>query len=720
VKGPFKLKLWAKIFIACAAITTVAVSATGIMSYVMLQKGRRDRGRFLRKHLLRYIDYQQGLGQSLQAACRMIASDEALVQTLARHHRRIGQTSTARPTTRRNARRPITAAPTTRRRTGRLVGPIHGPTDKAVGHGPALSGPSILKATTTAATTTALWTRLARSLDESIDPDLFAIVDARGHLLFKAPRSAPTVSGAKQRVITDILNRVYVSGSLLVVEAKVYLVSGAPITDRSGNVVGAVLVAIRVKRYYDQYRRQSDSRPKMQHRLVLVSTENNVLSSVFSKDLWSSLGTALRPDRRRKAWEGRKKIPVISFAGHFYDFFSVPAVGYQGADRKRIGTLYVLRLRRKEKVFEQLVGWLLPAALAIAIASLVMAWILSLWIASPIRKFTRATREIVQGEGDLTKRIDVRSGDELGELAGNLNRLFARLEHITAQVQQASFQVGASSTQLCNASKNMLDGAKEQALKTESSTAAVTELSSSIQQVADNAMETTKVAQRSGDEVSAAVMRMNEIRLSVEDVGTQITHLGESGNRIGKIVEVIRQISEQTSLLALNASIEAAHAGEHGKGFAVVADEVSSLAKRVGQSARDIEELIASITDQTLNAVRTMNATIQEVEQGTSLVKNTLGNIQRIVGVFQETARAVQEQALASDEIARNMDVVQRIAQEVLASSEEAVLQGERLSALAFKLEESVRGFRVAQTEIAALPQRPALSPPNPSKLSDH
>jgi len=706
VKGPFKLKLWAKIFFACAAITTVAVSATGIMSYVMLQKGRRDRGRFLRKHLLRYVDYQKGLGQALQAASRMIASDQALVKALYDHDQRGPQTSASVGTT---AKIPTGQPPTTTRR----------PTGNRARQ--SRSGPTLSTSPTTGKQNNdaVLWKRLARAIDESISPDLFTIVDAQGRRLFNAPRSAPRVSGAKQRVITDLLNRVYVSGALLLVEGTTYLVSGAPVTSASGRVLGAVLIGIRVRRYYDQYRRQSDSRPRMQHRLVLLSTDNDVLASVYSKDVWAALGTALRRDRRHKAWEGRKQIPVISFAGHFYDFFSVPAVGYQGPKRKRIGTLYVLRLRRKEKVFEQLVGWLLPAALAIAVASLAMAWVLSLWIASPIRKFTNATREIVQGEGDLTKRIDVRSGDELGELAGNLNQLFERLEHITAQVQQASFQVGASSTQLCNASKNMLDGAKEQALKTESSTAAVTELSSSIQQVADNAMETTKVAQRSGDEVSAAVMRMNEIRLSVEDVGTQITHLGESGNRIGKIVEVIRQISEQTSLLALNASIEAAHAGEHGKGFAVVADEVSSLAKRVGQSAHDIEELIASITDQTANAVRTMNATIQEVEQGTSLVKNTLGNIQRIVSVFQETARAVQEQALASDEIARNMDVVQRIAQEVLASSEDAVLQGERLSALAFKLEESVRGFRVVQSQLAAVPQQPALAPPDERDLSE-
>jgi methyl-accepting chemotaxis protein len=177
--------------------------------------------------------------------------------------------------------------------------------------------------------------------------------------------------------------------------------------------------------------------------------------------------------------------------------------------------------------------------------------------------------------------------------------------------------------------------------------------------------------------------------------------LGESGKRIGNIVEVIRQISEQTTMLALNAAIEAAHAGEHGRGFAVVADEVSSLAKRVGQSARDIEDLIATIRDQTGEAVRVMQDGTREVEEGTGLVETTLADLKTLVSVIDDTASAVQEQAIASDEIARNMDAVQRIAEAVLSSSENAVVQGERLQQLADELEQSVRGFRIDPERVA-------------------
>lgn len=677
-----------KIFGACTLITAFAAGSTGAMSYYILQQGRRDRGNFLDKHIKRYLDYEKGVGRSIEAVAQIAATDPRVRNLL--DPDRTPRPSPPRPTVApAGGRAAVGGSDETKKTTSRQKDRRH------------------IKATLRS---------VLRGVRAAFDPQLMLVIDASRRTLFRYPQKGLKIQPERQRVCADVLNQIPVAGEILVLGGHAYLVSGAPIMSKKtkGKVLGAVLIGVNIERYFDNYRIQSDNRIPKQHRLILVNKEYKILASVFPKGQWSTLAPQLQKEKRKQVYEGNRKVDVIKWASNLYDFTTLRITGYHGHRKGIVGRLFLLRIRKKHDIIKDLMGYLLPGVGGIALVALVVASVLSFLITRPIRTFIRATDEIVAGGGDLTRRIKIRSKDELGDLAQNLNQLFERLGAITSHVQKASFQVGASSTELSAASKQMLDGAKEQAIKIESSTAAVTELSSSIQQVADNAMQTTKVAQSSGDEVSDAIDRMNQIRSTVEDVGHRITELGESGKRIGKIVEVIRQISEQTSLLALNASIEAAHAGEHGRGFAVVADEVSSLARRVGQSAKDIEDLIATITEQTAEAVRTMGNAIEEVEGGTSLVKNTLGSIRQIVEVISDTATAVQEQALASDEIARNMDVVQRIAQEVLNSSEEAVLQGERLQTLGVKLEESVKGFKVknkpragrqtAQTQKALIP----------------
>ena len=438
-----------------------------------------------------------------------------------------------------------------------------------------------------------------------------------------------------------------------------------------------------------------------------------MLASALPKDQWDALAKATASPK--VATEGKTKVPVLEFNGKTWDLWQEPVYGYyRGSDPDvtQIGTLIMIRTRSHQtaKIRGAVGGMALVFGVALLLA-LIVGYALAVQITRPLRKYIVATEDLTRGEADLTKRLEVETNDELGQLAGNLNRVFAKTHSLASGVQRTAFQVGTSSGEVSSISKQMLDGSKEQAGRITSSTAAVTELSSSIQQVAENAAEATRTAKQSGEAVTRAIARLSQIRKTVEDAASRIATLGESGKRIGNIVEVIRQISEQTTMLALNAAIEAAHAGEHGRGFAVVADEVSSLAKRTGQSARDIEDLIATIRDQTGEAVRVMQDGTREVEEGTGLVENTLADLKILVSVIDDTAAAVQEQAIASDEIARNMDAVQRIATSVLASSETAVSQGDKLQGLAEELDQSVRGFHIDpeqaaldEAELKALP----------------
>jgi methyl-accepting chemotaxis protein len=529
--------------------------------------------------------------------------------------------------------------------------------------------------------------RAQEILHKSFHPEILAVVDRHGDCTATQSSAVRPEQAAEMLVFSHLRQGISVRGQTLLHEGHAYHVAGVPVRNATGEVVGGVLLGVDLSRWLTEFQQQTDEVRDRQVRLAIYDKDS--LLSISDESYQHHLEQAWRStERHLEMGEGADR--------HEMEIYKHDVDGYSGLTHGTVGSLVLVQRRTEvEEVMRRILGIVGVGGTAAWVWALAVSFFVGRRLTRPIHQFIDATSEIAQGHGDLTRRFSVRSSDELGELARNLNRLFDNLQKLAGEVQQASFQVGASSAQISAASKQMLEGAKDQAVKIEGSTAAVTELSASIQQVAQNAVEATKVASASGDAAQQAIERMGEIRRTVEEAADKIRQLGESVKRVGNIVEVIRQISEQTSLLALNASIEAAHAGEQGRGFAVVADEVSSLARRVGQSAKDIEDLIATIKDQTGEAVRSMEGGTTEVEGGTSLVTGTLKNLQQIAQVISDTARQVQEQAVVSDEIARNMDAVQKIAGEVLGASEEAVIQGEQLHALAHQLEHSVRGFKV-------------------------
>jgi len=649
----FRFPMFLKFWIGCTLLASVLI--VGGLLVVQSESRVANRAYYLEKHYERYVKYQEGLGRAAASVAEVLAGDERLRQAMA------GAQSDAAG---------VPGAPVAR---------------------------------TAAALAESMFDQVSGK--NSLQPGLFLLFDGQD-LVWVSPDSPIRAADLRElEPVARVRQGRAFFNQVLIQDGRGLQITGVPVyAPGERRVVGGIMLGIPVERTMQEYREQSDNQVELQHRLALLH-QGRVVASVFPPAEWIELADKVKHENWETDQDGDDKRPFVRLKQGVFDFHRGQVDGFAGITAGPVGELYLLRTRRNNETDAP--GLPIKELITGAVLSLVIAYLLALWITRPIKRFVRQSQRMLEGGADLNQRIEIRSTDETADLAANINQVFSRLYQLASEVQGAAFQVGASSAQISAASKQMLEGLRDQTMKIESSTAAVTELSASIQQVAANAVEATKVAEKSNLAVTAAVDRMQQIRGAVEEAAERMHELGESSKRIGNIVEVIRQISEQTSLLALNASIEAAHAGEQGRGFAVVADEVSSLARRVGQSAKDIESLIQTIKEQTAEAVGSMQVGTREVEGGSELVTNTLTDLQQLIAVVKDTAAAVQEQALVSDEIARNMDAVQKIAAEMVAGSEEAVLQGEQLHSLAFNLEQSVGGFNIDGTGSRPAPARP-------------
>ena len=671
-RGKLRFPMFLKFLLACLVLAGLLI--VGGTLVVKKESQFRNRGNFLVKQLRRYEFYQERVGRGMTGTVELLVGDPALRAAL--------------------------SGPSAKDPPAALPAPAGQP----------VSVDSTRDASPLSALAGSIQERLASK--NSIQPDVFVVFDANGKLIWAPPGSpidaketSSIAAIEKARTGSTFAHRIQVIGSVA------YQMTALPVRVSGGDqVVGGVLVGVKLQRLVDEYAEQTDDQATLRYRPTLVDGAT-VLATALPGNV-SDIARAIQPDKLVKVSVGEDTRDAIRLKDNDYDFHFEELDGYKNADAATVGKLYITRSRAQVTDPASKLPWV-EIGVGIAL-SLLIATGLAFWVTRPIKQMVRQSRDLLAGDTDLTQRIVVTSMDETADLAENINQVFARVHSLATGVQSAAFQVGASSAEISAASREMLGGLKDQTLKIESSTTAVTELSASIQQVAGNAKEATDVAEQSSTAVNAAVQRMLQIRSAVEDAGEKMRELGESSKRIGNIVEVIRQISEQTSMLALNASIEAAHAGEQGRGFAVVADEVSSLARRVGQSAKDIEALIQTVKEQTQAAIASMEIGTREVLGGSELVTSTLTGLGMLITVVKDTATAVHEQAVVSDEIARNMDAVRGLAGEALHGSEESVVQAERLHELAFELEESIGGFNLDGSKVGT---KRAVRPPHPKGL---
>jgi len=327
-----------------------------------------------------------------------------------------------------------------------------------------------------------------------------------------------------------------------------------------------------------------------------------------------------------------------------------------------------------------------------------------------ILAFSRTVDELSSGAGDLTTVILVSSDDEIGHLAVGINKLIAKIHHIMSQIAQNAAALSASADQLLTTSRAMTAGIEDAVTQTDTVATASEEMAATSGSIAANCTAAAEESDKANDFATAGaqvVERTMEVMARIADKvresAATIESLGSRSDQIGEIVGTIEDIADQTNLLALNAAIEAARAGEQGRGFAVVADEVRALAERTTKATHEIGKMIKAIQSETKNAVITMEEGVQEVEAGTGeaassgeAIFDIIEQIRAVVTQVNQIATAAEQQTATTSEISGNIQRVTTVVQGAAQGARQSASAANQLAMLAHDLKQLVGQFKLS------------------------
>ncbi len=341
-------------------------------------------------------------------------------------------------------------------------------------------------------------------------------------------------------------------------------------------------------------------------------------------------------------------------------------------------------------------------------------------ISAALTHAIEAFKDVAEGEGDLTKRLEINSRDELGELAKWFNLFLDKLQKIISQVASTAEQVASASEEISAAATQQSQSAEAQNSQTTQVATTVHEMSSTVAQISDNtnqaasaSRKAAETAREGGAIIDETMTKMRAMAVSVGATAKKVEELGKSSDQIGRIIGVIDEIADQTNLLALNAAIEAARAGEQGRGFAVVADEVRKLAERTTKATNEIAQMIQRVQVETKTAVSAMEEGTQQVEQGVSFTAKAGESLQQIIRMsdavgemITQIATAAMEQSSATDEINGSMEAIAKLVRESTAGVQQSAQACQGLSGLALDLQSMVGIFKVESAQGHGAPRR--------------
>ncbi|MBM0489957.1 HAMP domain-containing protein [Aeromonas jandaei] len=339
----------------------------------------------------------------------------------------------------------------------------------------------------------------------------------------------------------------------------------------------------------------------------------------------------------------------------------------------------------------------------------VIAWLLTGQIRNPVMALLEQTRRV--SAGDLTSRIDMQqfNNDELGTLAKGFGEMQTNLRTLVSEVSGSVVQLSSAAEEISSVASQSANNMNAQQHELNQLATAMNEMQATVQEVSRNtsdaasaATSASETAELGAKTVNDSIQRIERVASAIESTAVVIRQLGDDSRNIGMVLEVIRGIAEQTNLLALNAAIEAARAGEQGRGFAVVADEVRTLAKRTQDSTSQINNIIAELQQRAEQAGSTMqqsqdlmNTTVATAREAGESISQISGSVSSISHMNIQIATATEEQGAVSEELNRNVVNISHASEEVASGATQMAQACNELNHLATQLQEMVRRFRV-------------------------
>ncbi len=353
----------------------------------------------------------------------------------------------------------------------------------------------------------------------------------------------------------------------------------------------------------------------------------------------------------------------------------------------------------------EITGFLLATALLIFA---LLYFIYKKTIGKKLEQLATALQEIAEGDGDLTRRLDESRKDELGEVAHWFNTFVGKLQHLVGDIKGSTDSLTGSAQQLSQVAEKSNTEITEQQMQTDQLATAINEMAAAVQEVAHNTQQAAAAADKANREagngrsiVNGNIDTMDSLASEIQKASDVIHQLQSETNEIGGVLDVIRGIAEQTNLLALNAAIEAARAGEQGRGFAVVADEVRTLASRTQESTQEIQNMIERLQSRAREAVKVMDENQVQSQAGVenaSRVNDSLQNIntaiEEISDLNTQIASAAEEQSHVAEEVNRNIQQISQGTDAAVGGSEQVARASEDLTQLAAQLRELADRFK--------------------------